>query len=58
MPSYGDHSPSLRKMDYNTNNNARFGGGSKFDFGNIIGDAFSLATVSIAIVGHTRGKRP
>lgn len=60
MPSYGSHSPpSLRKMEYNSNNNnnnnVRHGSGRKFDLGNIVGDAFSLATISIALVSISSG---
>lgn len=52
MPSYGSQrSPSLKKMDYN-NNNGKYGGGSRFSMGNIVGDPFSLATVGIAIVSE------
>lgn len=55
MPSYGSNrSPSLRKMDYNNNNNGRYSGGGgsgkKWNFGNIFGDPFALATIGIAIV--------
>ena len=50
MPGFGDDSPSLLKMELN--NNGRFGGGGKksFNFANIAGDPFSLATIGIAIV--------
>ncbi|KAK0250758.1 Transmembrane osmosensor [Friedmanniomyces endolithicus] len=52
MPSFGSkESPSLKKMDYNNNNNARYGGGSKFSMGHIVGDPFSLATIGIALAG-------
>ena len=50
MPGFESiDSPSLRKMEMN---NGRFGGGSGggFSMTNIIGDAFSLATIGIAIV--------
>jgi SHO1 osmosensor len=45
MPSYGSlHSPSLRKME-----NSRYGGGRKgISLGNVIGDPFALATISIS----------
>jgi len=45
MPSYGSlHSPSLRKME-----NSRYGGGRRgISLGNVIGDPFALATISIA----------
>ena len=54
MPGFGDDSPSFAKMDLN---NGRFGGAKKsFNFANIAGDPFSLATIGIAIVsGHPRG---
>lgn len=49
MPSYESNgSPSLAKMEYN--NGGRYGGAKKFNFGNIVGDPFSLATIGIAIV--------
>nr|POF07071.1 high osmolarity signaling protein sho1b [Quercus suber] len=52
MPSLNSRSPSLKKMDYNNNTSSpRRGGRKRFDFGNIIGDAFSLATTTIAIAG-------
>ena len=53
MVSYGSNrSPSLKKMDYN-HNGARYGGsGKKFDFGHIVGDPFSLATIAIATVSE------
>lgn len=49
MPGFGDDSPSLMKME---TNNGRFGSGGKksFNFANIAGDPFSLATIGIAIV--------
>ena len=48
MPSYGSlGSPSLKNMDYN---NARYGGGRKFNSGLIFGDPFPLATIGIAVV--------
>lgn len=54
MPGFGGDSPSLRKMELNNGNgnNGRFGGGGgrKFNFSNIAGDPFSLATIGIAIV--------
>lgn len=44
MPNYGSlHSPSLRKMEYNRQNRRR-----GIDIGNIIGDPFALATISIS----------
>lgn len=49
MPSYsGNNSPSLQKMDYSAGRH----GGKRFDFGNIVGDPFSLATIGIAIVSN------
>ncbi|KAB5528962.1 high osmolarity signaling protein SHO1 [Coniochaeta sp. 2T2.1] len=47
MPSYGSlHSPSLRKME---NSRVQYGSGHKrVSLGNIIGDPFALATISIA----------
>jgi SHO1 osmosensor len=49
MPFKGYDSPSLQKMDMN---NGRFGGEKKgFNFANIAGDPFSLATIGIALVG-------
>ncbi|EJT70956.1 osmosensor protein [Gaeumannomyces tritici R3-111a-1] len=46
MPSYGSlHSPSLRKME----NSRQYGGGRRgMSLGNVIGDPFALATLSIA----------
>ncbi len=45
MPSYGSlHSPSLRKMENSRGSYGRKG----INMGNIIGDPFALATVSIA----------
>ncbi|KAK3988427.1 hypothetical protein QBC44DRAFT_102584 [Cladorrhinum sp. PSN332] len=45
MPSYGSlHSPSLRKMEQ-----SRYGR-KRFSIGNIIGDPFALATISIAFL--------
>lgn len=50
MPSYGSlHSPSLRKMNGNMDSGRRSG----MDMGNIIGDPFALATISIAAVSCT-----
>jgi hypothetical protein len=47
MPSYGSiHSPSLRKMEYSR---AQYGR-KRMSLGNIIGDPFALATLSIATV--------
>ena len=57
MPGFGDDSPSFAKMDLN---NGRFGGAKKsFNFANIAGDPFSLATIGIAIVsgGYAIEKR-
>jgi len=51
MPSYGSlHSPSLRKMNVQTepSSRRRTGGMSGMSMGNIIGDPFALATLSIA----------
>ncbi|TLD22155.1 hypothetical protein PspLS_08265 [Pyricularia sp. CBS 133598] len=47
MPSYGSlHSPSLRKMEHSR---GQYGGGRKgMSLGNVIGDPFALATISIA----------
>ncbi|CAK7272830.1 Transmembrane osmosensor [Sporothrix epigloea] len=46
MPSYGSlHSPSLRKMDQSRRQYGRRNG---ISFGNIIGDPFALATISIS----------
>lgn len=52
MPSYGSlHSPSLRKME---NSRVQYGSGRKrVSIGNIIGDPFALATISIAAVRIT-----
>lgn len=49
MPGFGGDSPSLRKMELN---NGKYGGasGKKFNFANIAGDPFSLATIGIAVV--------
>ena len=52
MPSYGSlHSPSLRKMEH-----SRYGGSSGgrrgMSMGNIIGDPFALATISISAVSY------
>lgn len=47
MPNYGSlHSPSLKKY----NNMAEYRRSGRFDFGNIIGDPFALATISIGLV--------
>lgn len=47
MPSYGSlHSPSIRKMEYSR---AQYGR-KRVSIGNIIGDPFALATLSIAAV--------
>ncbi|KAI0476197.1 osmosensor protein [Xylariaceae sp. FL0804] len=44
MPSYGSlHSPSLRKMDHRTSYGRR-----GISMGNIVGDPFALATISIS----------
>lgn len=47
MPSFGSNSPSLKKMEYNTRGTK---GGATFNFGNIAGDPFSLATIGIGFV--------
>lgn len=50
MPNYGSlHSPSLKKH----NNMAEYRRGGRFEFGNIIGDPFALATISISLVRHS-----
>lgn len=50
MPSYGSlHSPSLRKMDQSR---MGYGGRGGIKLGNIIGDPFALATLSIALVSN------
>ncbi|KAF2139033.1 uncharacterized protein K452DRAFT_79813 [Aplosporella prunicola CBS 121167] len=47
MPSYGSlDSPSLQKMEHRQS----YGGRARFSFGNIIGDPFALATISISIL--------
>jgi SHO1 osmosensor len=47
MPGYGSlHSPSLKKMEYSRPQYGR----KRVSFGNIIGDPFALATISIAAV--------
>ena len=47
MPGYGSlRSPSLGKMEYSR---AQYGR-KRISFGNIIGDPFALATISIATV--------
>lgn len=53
MPSYGSlHSPSLRKMNgqMDTTSRRRTAGMTGMAMGNIIGDPFALATISIATV--------
>ena len=52
MPSYGSlHSPSLRKMENSRYGGYNNGGGRKgISLGNIIGDPFALATISISAV--------
>ena len=48
MPSYGSlHSPSLKKYNMNIMDSRR----AKFNIGNIFGDPFALATISISLVG-------
>ncbi len=54
MPSYGSlHSPSLRKTNGIMDPSGRRRGGDlrMMSIGNIIGDPFALATISISIVG-------
>lgn len=47
MPGYGSlHSPSLKKMEYSRPQYGR----KRMSMGNIIGDPFALATLSIATV--------
>jgi len=47
MPSYGSlHSPSLKKYD----NMVEYRRASSFNFGNIVGDPFALATISISLL--------
>lgn len=49
MPSYGSlHSPSLRKMENSRGSYGRKG----INMGNIIGDPFALATISIGAVSN------
>lgn len=51
MPPYGSlHSPSLRKMEHSR---AQYGRKS-VSLGNIIGDPFALATISISMVSLCR----
>ncbi|KAK4561417.1 Transmembrane osmosensor [Recurvomyces mirabilis] len=50
MPSFGSSPTSLKKMEHNNNGFGR-GKGNRFNFGHIIGDPFSLATIGIAIAG-------
>ncbi len=48
MPSYGSlHSPSLRKMEHSR---GQYGSRKGISIGNIIGDPFALATISISAV--------
>ncbi|KAK4186353.1 hypothetical protein QBC35DRAFT_273511 [Podospora australis] len=48
MPTYGSlHSPSLRKMEQSR---ASYGRSKRVNLGNIIGDPFALATISIAFL--------
>jgi SHO1 osmosensor len=48
MPSYGSlHSPSLRKMEHSR---VQYGSRKGISMGNIIGDPFALATISISVV--------
>jgi len=48
MPSYGSlHSPSLRKMEHSR---VQYSSRKGISMGNIIGDPFALATISISLV--------
>jgi hypothetical protein len=47
MPSYGSlHSPSLKKYNMNIMDSRR----NRFNAGNIVGDPFALASISISLV--------
>lgn len=47
MPSYGSlHSPSLKKMEHSRVQYGR----KSVNMGNIVGDPFALATISISMV--------
>lgn len=56
MQSYASlHSPSLRKMNGqdHSSRGRPFNHKARFDFGNVIGDPFALATVSIGLVSRS-----
>lgn len=55
MPNYGSlHSPSLRKME----NSRQYGRrGATVNMGNIVGDPFALATISISAVSNLQRSR-
>lgn len=52
MPFYASiPSPSIRKMTGQDPSRAGPYGSHGFDFGNIAGDPFALATISVSVVG-------
>ena len=57
MPFYASiPSPSIRKMngqDPSSQRGGPYGGGHRFDFGNVAGDPFALATISVSVVGSS-----